>query len=396
MGRTKATYERFAKIYAQLENIDRSDLPKNRTELAELLKIPVCTLMRVVDYYDCRETYLGTLEQQKELRHQRQSQQAKKREANRTPEQKEAIRIRASETSRRNYQNLSDEEKANYRQTHFLSGYTEEKEQLRRQRIKQTVAQRSQEEWNKIRQKQLEAYAKKTPEEIQQMRQKQGASLSRTINSLSPEQRAERNRKTGEGRKQAYKRETPEHRQQTQEKISATCRERYGADWYTLSPAFKRHGHMYSAINQQIAMHLEELGIKFEPEFTLGRYSYDFQIDHYLIEIDPAATHNLDWSPYGEGISRLSEDYHQQKTEFAFQHGYVCLHIFEWMSLDDYLSDILDGTLCIIKDQPKTFYYNLNKKTLVTEEEYLSQEAHKIVRIVGDGYKICKQSELNK
>lgn len=40
--------------------------------------------------------------------------------------------------------------------------------------------------------------------------------------------------------------------------------------------------------------------------------------------------------------------------------------------------------------------YERFAKILVTEEEYLSQEAHKIVRIVGDGYKICKQSELNK
>ena len=72
---------------------------------------------------------------------------------------------------------------------------------------------------------------------------------------------------------------------------------------------------------------LEDSGIEFSREFRLSNYSYDFKVGNVLIEIDPTVTHNALWSPYGNPISKT---YHRDKSLCAKEHGFRCIHVFDW------------------------------------------------------------------
>jgi hypothetical protein len=67
--------------------------------------------------------------------------------------------------------------------------------------------------------------------------------------------------------------------------------------------------------------------IAYNREFRIEKYSYDFKVGNTLVEIDPTATHNTTWSPFGKTISK---DYHLLKTECATVNGFRCLHLFDW------------------------------------------------------------------
>lgn len=70
-----------------------------------------------------------------------------------------------------------------------------------------------------------------------------------------------------------------------------------------------------------------------EFEFQLGKYSYDLKKDNYLIEIDPTYTHNcLQGTWYGS--EPKTKEYHRDKTQYAIDNEYQCIHIFDWDNLD--------------------------------------------------------------
>lgn len=84
-----------------------------------------------------------------------------------------------------------------------------------------------------------------------------------------------------------------------------------------------------SSYNTNFENILNSLGVDYEREFHIGSYSYDFKVGNTLIEIDPTWTHNVLKTPYGDEV-RITPNYHQQKSQVAFQNGYHCIHIFDW------------------------------------------------------------------
>ena len=110
-------------------------------------------------------------------------------------------------------------------------------------------------------------------------------------------------------------------------KIVDTNRERYGVDYTCLIYSGKLKGND-SSYNRSFAELLDINNITYEREFLLQKYSYDFKVGNTLIEIDPTATHNTYFSPYGD--NRIDVNYHRDKTKLAKDNGYSVIHIFEW------------------------------------------------------------------
>ena len=111
------------------------------------------------------------------------------------------------------------------------------------------------------------------------------------------------------------------------QKIVDTNRERYGVDYTCLIYSGKLKGND-SSYNRSFAELLDINNITYEREFLLQKYSYDFKVGNTLIEVDPAATHNTYFSPYGD--NRIDVNYHRDKTRLAKDSGYNVIHIFEW------------------------------------------------------------------
>lgn len=118
------------------------------------------------------------------------------------------------------------------------------------------------------------------------------------------------------------------------DKIRKTCRDRYNVD-FPCQRKEARIGSNDSKINLLFAQILDDNNIKYEREFNLETFSYDFKIDDTLVELNPSATHNTCWNPFGKSHEpRIDKYYHRDKTLLANKYNYNCVHIFDWDSLE--------------------------------------------------------------
>ena len=115
------------------------------------------------------------------------------------------------------------------------------------------------------------------------------------------------------------------------QKVVETNRERYGVDYTCLVFSGKYKGND-SSYNRSFAKLLDDVGIDYEREFLLGKYSYDFKVGNTLIEINPTATHNTQFNPYGK--NRIDINYHRDKSKLAKDSGYHVIHVFDWDDID--------------------------------------------------------------
>nr|DAS25427.1 MAG TPA: endonuclease-like protein [Bacteriophage sp.] len=115
------------------------------------------------------------------------------------------------------------------------------------------------------------------------------------------------------------------------QKVVDTNRERYGVDYTCLIYSGKLMGND-SSYNRSFAELLDDNGIKYEREFLLQKYSYDFKVGETLIEINPTATHNTHFNPYGK--NRIDANYHRDKSKLAKDSGYSVIHVFDWDDVD--------------------------------------------------------------
>ena len=115
------------------------------------------------------------------------------------------------------------------------------------------------------------------------------------------------------------------------QKVVDTNRERYGVDYTCLIYSGKLRGND-SSYNRSFAELLDDNGIKYEREFLLQKYSYDFKVGETLIEINPTATHNTHFNPYGK--NRIDANYHRDKSKLARDSGYTVIHVFGWDDVD--------------------------------------------------------------
>ena len=81
---------------------------------------------------------------------------------------------------------------------------------------------------------------------------------------------------------------------------------------------------------------LEQNNIKYKQEVLYDNKWFDFEVDNYLIEINPTPTHNSTWSPYSN--KGIDIDYHQNKTIIAKNNNKNCIHVFDWDNIDKILN----------------------------------------------------------
>lgn len=110
-----------------------------------------------------------------------------------------------------------------------------------------------------------------------------------------------------------------------------------------------------SKLNKDIASHLDIN----EFEFQLGRYSYDLKKENTLIEIDPTYTHNCLQSTW-YGSAPKSKEYHRDKTQYALDNNFDCIHIFDW--------DDIDKISYLLQDKQSLYARQLTIKSVTINE----------------------------
>lgn len=155
------------------------------------------------------------------------------------------------------------------------------------------------------------------------------------------------------------------------EKTVNTCRQKYGVDYAVLLPAANNKHKVNSAPNERFHKLLIEHGLVegegFFREFLVEGKQFDFKIGNYLIEIDPAVTHNSTWNPWIKG--GIDPYYHQLKSKIAFNNGYRCIHVFDWMDPEKILVDVINKEvpLKITFEEPRVHYFSMKQKGLCDE-----------------------------
>ena len=175
----------------------------------------------------------------------------------------------------------------------------------------------------------------------------------------------------------------PEYKKQIAVKKSATCKQKYGEDYYTeqvkkmiASIASKAN----STYNTRFASFIMSYGIPFDREFSIGKYFYDFKLGKYLLEVNPYPTHNATWGIFGEP---KAEDYHRKKTINALDNGYTCIHIFDWTNATDILYNIVNKQIDIMDTgSPKKYIFDTKLNNLV------DTESENTVIIYDDGFEV--------
>lgn len=147
--------------------------------------------------------------------------------------------------------------------------------------------------------------------------------------------------------------------QEVKTKISETCKQRYGVAWFCMSEECRKHSTNNSLPNNLFAKLLDKNNIAYQREFSSGKYSYDFKIGNTLVEINPTPTHNADWTPYNseKGIDPY---YHKNKTDFAIENGYRCIHVWDW--------DNPEKIINILKQRYRVFARQCNIKEITKQE----------------------------
>ena len=148
------------------------------------------------------------------------------------------------------------------------------------------------------------------------------------------------------------------------EKRIATCNERYGKTWpfNEASSYAKQHQSMQerygvpygvltsqcgyankhcriSQINKNVHDLLEAKGVSVDYELRIRNRFYDLVVPELntVIEIDPTFTHTSAPTVFDE--LGTPSTYHINKTKLAEEHGYRCIHIFDW----DDVSKVVDS-----------------------------------------------------
>ena len=117
------------------------------------------------------------------------------------------------------------------------------------------------------------------------------------------------------------------------ERLSQVCQKKHGVAYNCMLEQCRKSYNCISKINKQFAARLADAHISCSLEFPLVRYNYDFKIGDTLVEIDPTSTHNSAMSIFKD-TPPTAPDYHLRKSEVAWEHGYRCIHVFDWDDWD--------------------------------------------------------------
>ena len=263
------------------------------------------------------------------------------------------------------YNSLSKKEKISYSLKHRSKEDKEEAEKKRQEsrskwsseyrdsinkKISNTKNSKSKEEKQKIIDKFHDTLNNKTEEEKFKKNKKVSEGLKKYFDNRTDEQKEAFSRKMSE----TYSRMSDEWKENRIKKIKETREERYGKGFNSMqleevkekirNTNLDRYGVPYfcmtdkcrnasggnsanSSINLEFEKLLIENNIKYEKEFPIDKYSFDFKVGNTLIELNPSVTHNLTWAIHGKPKDKY---YHRNKSNAAYLHGYRCITIWDW------------------------------------------------------------------
>lgn len=150
------------------------------------------------------------------------------------------------------------------------------------------------------------------------------------------------------------------------EKAKQTNLERYGVEWFCMTPQCRNFSTNESQVNIQFENYLKSKNIQYQREYAIEKYSYDFRIGSYVLELNPFPYHNITWNPFKD--TRISEFYHQQKSQIAYKHGYTCLHIFDWTVWDDVIQQVKNNIQIKHFELPRKYIFDINTTKLTDIE----------------------------
>lgn len=126
-----------------------------------------------------------------------------------------------------------------------------------------------------------------------------------------------------------YGGDSPMKSEQIKDKVKTTCFNKYGVLWNCMREEAHNSRNYKSTPNEFFATLLKENDIEFSREFSLGNYVYDFKIGEVLLEINPSATHNINFNPFSK-TKVIDKNYHKEKLLNAKEKGYKCIFVFDW------------------------------------------------------------------
>ena len=150
----------------------------------------------------------------------------------------------------------------------------------------------------------------------------------------------------------------------SQNKFIEACQKKYGVDYPVLrEEAQKAQGEIISKINLQFCNKLKENNIKYNLEKRIVNMSFDIELTNrnILIEINPTYTHTVIGNHYNNWqYDKKFETYHLNKTNFAQENNYHCIHVWDW---DDW-----DKIISMLKIKQKLYARKLKLKEIDKKE----------------------------
>ena len=220
---------------------------------------------------------------------------------------------------------------------------------------------------DKLKKTCLEKYGVDNPQKVKEIREK-------TKNTCLEKYGAEYYQKTEEFKNrydsilekskktclEKYGVDNPMKLDSVKEKTQKTCLDKYGVPWNCMRKEAHHSKNMYSIKNEDFAKLLDQNNIKYEREYCINKYSYDFKIDNILVEINPTATHNINWNPYKKDSKeiKIDKNYHLYKTKLAENNGFKCIHVWDWDNINTIIGLLLPKETiyareCVIKEVNK-------------------------------------------
>ena len=177
------------------------------------------------------------------------------------------------------------------------------------------------------------------------------------------------------------------------EKQRQTMIKKYGYGSYMESPEFRKNFSKFnntfrtiSKINIKFSERLKNEGIENELEFTILNTNYDIHIlnTNIVIEINPTYTHNsTKRAQYLKRSQPKDKYYHYNRSKLALENNYICVHKFDWQSLDKIIDLIKNINKYEIKQgQPRLHWYN--SKTRIHLADF--NESYNAEEMISSGY----------
>lgn len=195
-------------------------------------------------------------------------------------------------------------------------------------------------------------------------------------------QRSEALEKTKKTNLQKYGVPSATQNEDVKLKISQTVANKYGVSWSCMREEAHNSRNSKSKPNLMFESRLKGIS-QYKKEFPVENLIYDFKVGNNLIEINPTATHNINWSPFGK---EKDKNYHLRKTNVAKNNGYKCIHVWDWDDMDKIINLLKPKqTIYARQCSIKNIKYKTAKKFL--EENHLQGNCRGQKAILGLYYK---------